>query len=141
MLRTGCRPARIVYAGIPWFATIFGRDGLLTALEMLAFAPELAGGTPAHAGRAAGPRDDPERDEEPGKILHELRQGEMAASGEVPFGRYYGSVDATPLFLVAARATTPTRTGDDALVRELWPRRSRRSAWIDARRRRRATAT
>jgi glycogen debranching enzyme len=109
-----------VYAGIPWFATMFGRDGLLTAFETLAFAPALAAGTLRGLAAAQGSGFDPRRDEEPGKILHEVRSGEMAATGEVPFGRYYGSVDSTPLFLCLLGAYAD-RTGDLALVQELWP--------------------
>jgi glycogen debranching enzyme len=118
-------------AGIPWFATVFGRDGLLTSLETLAFAPELAAGTLRTLAALQGRESDPQRDEEPGKILHELRHGEMAATGEVPFGRYYGSVDATPLFL-ALLASYAERTDDLGLVEELWPAALAALAWVDA---------
>ena len=93
-----------------------GATALITALETLAFAPELAAASCAPWPRLQGREHRPERDEEPGKILHELREGEMAATGEVPFGRYYGSVDATPLFVVLLAAYAE-RTGDVALVR------------------------
>ena len=124
------RPGSYVKAGIPWFATVFGRDGLLTALETLAFAPELAAGTLRTLAALQGRETDPQRDEEPGKILHELRYGEMAATGEVPFGRYYGSVDATPLFL-ALLAAYAERTADLRLVEELWPAALAAMEWID----------
>jgi glycogen debranching enzyme len=119
-----------VYAGIPWFATVFGRDGLLTALETLAFAPQLAAGTLRVLAATQGRVDDAWREEAPGKIVHELRGGEMAATGEVPFGRYYGSVDATPLF-AALLAAYVERTGDLALARELWPTALAAMQWIE----------
>ena len=119
-----------VNAGIPWFATVFGRDGLITAIETLAFGPELAAGTLRTLAVLQGRQVDPLRDEEPGKILHELRYGEMAATGEVPFGRYYGSVDATPLFLTALAAYAE-RTADLDLVQELWPAALAALDWID----------
>ena len=90
---------------MPWFSTPFGRDGIITALEMLWLNPTLARGVLALSGRDPGRRPSaPSADAEPGKILHETRGGEMAALGEVPFGRYYGSVDATPLFVMLAGA-------------------------------------
>jgi glycogen debranching enzyme len=86
-------------AGVPWFATLFGRDSLITSFQMLAFAPGIAEQTLRLLAGRLGREYDDERDEEPGKVLHELRVGEPAALGETPFARYYGSVDATPLFL------------------------------------------
>jgi glycogen debranching enzyme len=121
MLRTRLRTGTdYLYAGIPWFATVFGRDGLITALETLAFAPELAAGTLRTLAALQGREHNAERDEQPGKIVHEMRHGEMAATGEVPFGRYYGSIDATPLF-IALLGAYADRTADLDLVRELWP--------------------
>jgi glycogen debranching enzyme len=117
------------YAGIPWFATVFGRDGLVTAFETLAFAPSLTVGVLRTLAGLQGRAVDASRDEEPGRILHELRLGEMAATGEVPFGRYYGSIDATPLF-VALLAAYAGRTGDMALVEELWPAAIAASEWM-----------
>ena len=119
-----------VSAGIPWFATLFGRDSLITALETLAFSPDLAAGVLRTLASLQGRDSASERDEEPGKILHEMRHGEMAATGEIPFGRYYGSIDATPLFLLLL-AEYADRTGDLALVRELWPAALAATHWLD----------
>lgn len=130
ILRTVGPHGSYVYAGIPWFATIFGRDGLITALETLAFSPDLAAGTLRTLAHLQGQQVSHDRDEEPGKILHEMRYGEMAATGEIPFARYYGSVDATPLFLLLL-AEYSERTADLALVHELWPAAVAAMRWID----------
>jgi len=100
MLETGQGGDRFFAAGVPWYVALFGRDSIITALETLAFAPEVGRATLELLARYQGARSNPERDEEPGKILHELRVGERARLGEVPFTPYYGSVDSTPLFLV-----------------------------------------
>jgi glycogen debranching enzyme len=107
------------YAGIPWFSTAFGRDALITALLMLALDPTLAWGVLRYLAQEQATEFDPASEAEPGKILHEMRGGEMAALREVPFRRYYGSVDSTPLFVMLAGAYLD-RTGDLATLQALW---------------------
>src|SRR5690606_262067 len=112
------------------YSTVFGRDGIVTALECLWMNPEPARGVLACLAHMQADSDDPARDAQPGKILHEARSGEMAALGEIPFGRYYGSIDATPLFVVLAGAYL-RRTGDTAFLRRLWPNVVRALEWIE----------
>jgi glycogen debranching enzyme len=120
----------IVAAGIPWFATIFGRDSLIAGYQTLLLHPHLAQETLRFLARHQGTQRDDWRDEEPGKILHELREGEMTRAGEMPHSPYYGSVDATPLFLIVLDETY-NWTGDDALLQELLPAARRAMAWIE----------
>src|SRR5579859_606985 len=120
----------IIGAGVPWFATMFGRDSIIAAFQSLLLNPQLAGETLRVLARYQGSERNDWRDEEPGKILHEYREGEMTNAGEMPFSPYYGSVDATPLWLVLLSETF-NWTADEQLVKDMLPHARRALDWID----------
>ncbi|HEX5378185.1 MAG TPA: amylo-alpha-1,6-glucosidase, partial [Phenylobacterium sp.] len=118
------------YAGIPWFSTAFGRDAIITAWQILWFEPSLAKGVLVYLAAHQAVEVSTFRDSAPGKIMHETRKGEMPALGEVPFARYYGGVDTTPLFVALAGAYAE-RTGDMALIDDLWPALEGAVGWME----------
>jgi glycogen debranching enzyme len=131
MLVTATPDGAMPYAGIPWYVAPFGRDSVITALQLLPFDASIARGTLRFLARLQGRKDDPLTDQEPGKILHEYRQGELANCGEIVFTPYYGSVDATPLFVILLGEYWRW-TGDEALLHELWPALIAAIGWMTA---------
>ncbi|TAL31192.1 MAG: amylo-alpha-1,6-glucosidase [Alphaproteobacteria bacterium] len=117
-------------AGIPWYSVPFGRDGIITAFQMLWQDPELAKGVLTYLAKHQATEESKFHDSAPGKIMHEIRQGEMAGAKEVPHAPYYGTADATPLFISLAGAYFE-RTGDEKFLKQLWPHIERALEWID----------
>ncbi len=131
MLVTETPEGAYPYAGTPWYSTTFGRDGLMTAIQMLWCDPTVAKGVLKRLVAFQATESDAASEADPGKILHEMRGGEMAALKEVPFGLYYGSVDATPLFVILAGLYVE-RTGDEATLRDLWRPMQRALDWMES---------
>jgi glycogen debranching enzyme len=130
MLRSRLEGDSYFAAGVPWFATLFGRDSLITAIETLGFARDVGAQTLRALARRLGRRVDPVHEEEPGKVLHELRVGEVAALELTPLTRYYGTVDATPLFLCLVAEHADWR-GSLGLFRELRPAVDAAVGWME----------
>jgi glycogen debranching enzyme len=132
LLTTALPTGPYPYAGIPWFATQFGRDAIITSLQTLWLNPQLAAGVLRFLASTQARDESAFRDSQPGKIMHEMRRGEMAAMREVPFGQYYGGVDTTPLFVMLAGAYE-RHTGNRALIDEIWKNLVAATEWIERR--------
>ncbi|MGV2828684.1 amylo-alpha-1,6-glucosidase [Myxosarcina sp. GI1(2024)] len=130
LLRQSFEDKKALSAGIPWFSTLFGRDSLIAAWQTLILDPQIAKNTLTILAQYQGKTHDDWREEEPGKILHELRLGEMARCGEIPHTPYYGTVDATPLWLILY-AEYYGWTGDRDTIEQLWEAALAAMAWID----------
>jgi glycogen debranching enzyme len=117
-------------AGVPWYAVPFGRDAIITALQTLIYNPAIAEGTLRFLAAYQGKEEDPFREEQPGKIMHELRRGELARLKEVPHTPYYGTVDSTPLFLVLFVEAMDWLDKDE-LYHDIYPAAMRALEWID----------
>jgi glycogen debranching enzyme len=130
LLSSDERGSRYIDAGVPWYAALFGRDSIITAYECLGVNPELAWGVLRGLARLQGTKEDDWTEEEPGKILHEVRMGELAGAGEVPHSAYYGSIDSTPLWLVLLTYAY-SWTGELDSARALWPNALAALEWID----------
>ena len=118
------------YAGVPWYNTTFGRDGIITAMEVLWIAPEVARDVLLFLAKMQAKELNPQKDAEPGKILHEARSGEMANTGEIPFSKYYGTIDATPLYIMLA-GMYYENTGDLLTLEKIWPNIKAGLNWIE----------
>ncbi|WP_053959981.1 substrate-binding domain-containing protein [Sulfobacillus thermosulfidooxidans] len=129
MLLTDFGHGPVPMAGLPWFGTFFGRDAIIASYQYLLWNPVIAQNTLYTLAAWQGKKVDPTTEEEPGKMIHEIRLGEMARSRQVPFARYYGSVDVTPLFLILLMETWK-RTGNHHMMADLMPAAEKALNWL-----------